>query len=158
MTIAATGSNRVVHKSRFNRFMTRWLASPFGVMSGGVSLIRYVGRVSGRTRSLPVRCRNYEDGYVVRVGKFEQKVWWRNFTSPRPIEVVRGRRVVHGSAVIVPGTTGRGQSIAADYFAAHRGAAKRAGLPRLPKGESHSPEALQTAAATVLFLVITPDR
>jgi len=156
MTTEAVGSS-ARGKSGFNRFMTRWLGSPFGVMSGGVSLIRYVGRVSGQPRSLPVRCRKYEGGYLVRVGKFEQKTWWRNFTSAWPIDVVRGSRVVPGSAVTVPGATGRGQRIAADYFATHRGAARRAGLPRLPKGESHSPEELQAAASTMLFVVITPD-
>jgi hypothetical protein len=144
--------------SVFNRFMTRWLASPFGVLSGRTALIRYVGRVSGEPRQLPVNCSKYEDGYLIRVGKADQKNWWRNFTSPWAIEVVRGPRIVRGSAVTVPGTSGRGQRMAADYFAAHHGAAKRAGLPRLPKGERHTPEALQAAAATMLFVVITPDR
>ena len=158
MTISTGDSRSAPRRSRFNRFMNRWLASPFGVVSGGVSLIRYIGRVSGERRQLPVRCRKYEGGYLIRVGRFDEKTWWRNFTSPWPIEVVRGPHHVRGSAVTAPGTTVRGQRIAADYFAAHHGAARRAGLPKLPKGESHTPEALQAAAATMLFVVITPDR
>jgi len=51
----------------------------------------------------------------------------------------------------------RGQRIAADYFTAHHGAAKRAGLPRLHKGEAATPEQLQAAAATLVFVVVTPD-
>jgi hypothetical protein len=31
-------------------------------------------------------------------------------------------------------------------------------LPRLPKGELPSAEALQAAAATVIFVIVTPDR
>jgi hypothetical protein len=158
MAAGNAGSDAGAHKSRFNRFMTRWLGSPFGVVSGGVSLIRYVGRVSGQQRSLPARCRKFEDGYLISVGHPIEKKWWRNFTAPWPIEVVRGPRTVRGVAVTVPGTTGRGQRIAADYFAAHRGAARRAGLPKLPKGEHHSTDAVQAAAATMLFVVITPDR
>jgi hypothetical protein len=37
-------------------------------------------------------------------------------------------------------------------------AAKRAGLPKLPKGEAPTPEALQAAAANIVFVVITLDR
>jgi hypothetical protein len=60
--------------------------------------------------------------------------------------------------VAVPGTTGRGQRIAADYFATHHGAAKRAGLPRMWKGEEATPEQLQAAAASLVFIVVTPER
>jgi hypothetical protein len=144
-------------QSRFNRFMAGWLASPLGGLSGPVVLVRYVGRISGEPRCLPVNCEPYEGGFLIRVGRPEAKRWWRNFRSPWPIELVRGSRVVHGTAVAVPGTAGAGQHIAADYFSLHRGAAKRAGLPRLRKGELPSPEALQAAAATLVFIVVTPE-
>jgi hypothetical protein len=137
--------------------MVRWLASPLGVLSGKVVLIRYTGRVSGLPRQLPVNAEPFEGGYLIRVGKFEHKTWWLNFRSPWPVELVCKGRRIRGSAVVVPGTTGNGHRIAAAYFADHRGAARRAGLP-IRKGEVPSPEALQTAAATLVFLVITPDR
>ena len=156
MTNLTSASGTVARQSRFNRFMARWLASPFGVLSGRVVLLRYTGRVSGLPRRLPVNCGRYEDGYLIRVGRPENKTWWRNFREPWPVELVRGRHVVGGSAVAVPGTTGRGQRIAADYFATHRSAGKRVGLPKLPKGETHSPEALQAAAAQLVFVVVTP--
>lgn len=143
--------------TRFGRFMIRWLTSPLGALSGRVVLVRYTGRVSGLVRELPVNAEPFERGYLIRVGRPEAKTWWRNFLSPWPIELVRGRRIVRGSAVTVPGTTGRGQRIAADYFAAHHGAARRAGLPKLPKGETVTPEALQAAASTLTFIVVTPD-
>lgn len=142
--------------SRFARFMARWLTSPLGALSGRVVLVRYKGRVSGLSRQLPVNCEPFEGGHLIRVGRPETTTWWRNFLSPWPIEIVRGGRVISGTAVVVPGTTGRGQRIAADYFTAHHGAARRAGLPRLHQGEVTTPEALQVAAATMVFIVVTP--
>jgi hypothetical protein len=144
--------------TRFNRFLMWWLGSPFGVFSGRVVLLRYTGRVSGLPRQLPVNAEPFEGGYLIRVSKFEQKKWWRNFRSPWPVDLVRRGRRTRGSAAVIPGTTGDGQRIAADYFAGHHGAARRAGLPRLPKGELPSAEALQAAAATVIFVIVTPDR
>lgn len=143
--------------SRFNRFMARWLSSPFGVLSGRAVLIRYVGRVTGKQRQLPVNCQKFENGFLIRVGRPESKKWWRNFRSPWPIEIVRKGRRIRGSAVVVLGSTGSGQRLAADYFSAHHGAARRAGLPRMHKGELPTPEALQTAAGSLVFVVVTPD-
>jgi hypothetical protein len=74
------------------------------------------------------------------------------------VELVRKGRRIRGSAVAVSGTTGNGQRIAADYFTRHHGAARRAGLPKMHKGELPSPEALQAAAAQLVFVVVTPDR
>jgi hypothetical protein len=156
MTTTAKTPEGESRQSRFNRFMANWLASPLGSVSGRMILLRYVGRVSGLPRQLPVNFDEYEGSYLIGVGRPERKKWWRNFTEPRPIELVRGRRVVSGSAVAVPGTTGRGQRIAADYFAAHHGAAKRAGLPKMRKGEVPTPEALQEAASKMVFVIVTP--
>jgi hypothetical protein len=142
--------------SRFNRFMVRFLKSPFGRLSGRVVLVRYVGRVSGITRQLPVNCERFEGSYLIRVGRPETKRWWRNFTVPSPVELVQGSRVIRGTGLVVLGTTGQGQRVAADYFATHHGAARRAGLPRLRRRELPTPEALQAAAATLVFVVVTP--
>ena len=144
--------------SGFNRWFTRWLTSPLGFLSGRAALIRYTGRVSGRAFQLPVNVYPYGDDLLIRVGKPESKTWWRNFSSPWSIEVVRGRRIVRGTGVAVAGNTGRGQRIAEDYFATHRGAARRAGLPDTRKGEHATPEQLSTAAACMVFVVVTPER
>ena len=144
--------------SRFNRFFVRWLSSPLGFLSGRAVLVRYVGRVSGNRYRLPVNAEPYEGGILIKVGKPETKTWWRNFKSPWPLELVRGPRVVRGSGVVIPGGTGRGQRIAAAYFAGHHGAAKRAGLPRLRDGEPPTPDQLQAAAASLMFIVVTPEK
>ena len=158
MTTVPVSSTPGQGPSGFNRFMVRWLASPFGALSGRVVLLRYCGRVSGVPRQLPVNCEPFEAGYLIRVGLPEQKKWWRNFRSPWPVELVRKGRSIRGSAVAMPGTTGDGQRIAAEYFTHHHGAARRAGLPKMHKGELPSPEALQAAAAQLVFVVVTPDR
>ena len=141
----------------FNRFMVRWLRSPLGVLSGGVVLVRYTGRVSGQQRELPVQASRYENGHLIRVGRPEQKTWWRNFGEPWPIELVSGGRVVRGLGTVALGSSGRGQRLAADYFTEHHGAARRAGLPRLDKGQIPSPEALAAAAREMVFVVVAPE-
>ena len=157
MTATESGPTPAAKMSGFNRFMVRWLASPLGALSGSVVLVRYVGRVSGEPRQLPVNCERLDGGYLIRVGLPERKTWWRNFRSPWPVELVRKGRRIRGSAVVVSGETGTGQRLAAGYFTRHHGAARRAGLPRMRKGEAPTPEALQAAAAKMMFVVVTPD-
>ncbi len=144
--------------SRFNRFFVRGLSSPLGFLSGRAVLVRYHGRISGNRYQLPVNATPYEGGILIKVGKPEGKIWWRNFTSPWPIELVRGPRVVRGSGVVIAGSTGRGQRVAADYFATHSGAARRAGLPRARDGKAPTAEQLQAAAANLVFVFVTLER
>ncbi len=123
---------------------------------GGPVVIRYEGRVSGLPRQLPVNAWPIDGGYLIRVGTPERKTWWRNFRSAWPIEVLKRGRVIRGTGLAVMGDTERGRQIAAGYFSDHRGAAKRAGLPRLPKGERRAPDAVGAAAKDVVFMVVTP--
>jgi hypothetical protein len=157
MTDPSTPAVGAVRQSRFNRFLAAWLASPFGGLAGRVVLVRYTGRVSGLPRRLPVNAEPYGGGYLIRVGKPEQKTWWRNFRSPWPMELVRKGRRIEGSAVVVSGDNAEGQRIATDYFAHHHGAARRAGLPKMNKGEVPTPEALRAAAAQLVFILMTPN-
>ena len=100
-TPTAASGGTGARESRFNRFLVRWLTSPLGGLSGRVVLVRYTGRVSGLPRRLPVNCEPFESGFLIRVGKPEQKRWWRNFRSPWPMELVRKGRRISGSAVVV---------------------------------------------------------
>ena len=142
--------------SGFNRFMIRLLASPFADLAGGLVLVRYTGRRSGEARQLVVGCDRLEDGFLIIVGRPDQKTWWRNFMSPWPVDLGRGRSLVHGTAIVVRGNSERGLQLAAGYFAAHRGRGRRAGLPKLRKGEVASPGALRAAAAPLVFVLVTP--
>ena len=154
----APASGRVKSISRFNRFMVRLMSSPLAGLAGGnVVLIRYKGHTSGLDRALPVNAWNYENGLLIRVGRPEQKSWWRNFRTAWPIEIVRRGRVTKGTGLAVDGGTERGRQIAADYFSTHRGAAKRAGLPRLPKRQRRTLEEVADAAKSMVFVVVTPE-
>jgi hypothetical protein len=141
----------------FARFMIWFMRSPFAGLAGGLVLVRYTGRRSGLARQLPVGVERYEKGWLIRVGRPQEKRWWRNFTEPAPIELVRGRRVIRGTGVVVLGTTEPGRRIAEAEFARHGGYARRAGLARLPKGEGHSPAEVAAAAAPLVFVMVTPD-
>jgi hypothetical protein len=155
--MTVTASAPASRQSGFNKFMSAWLDSPLGFLAGSVVLIKYTGRVSGRARRLPVNCELFENGFLIRVGKPEEKTWWRNFRQPWPIEIVRKGRRIRGSAVVALGSTGTGQRVAAEYFVKHRGAAKRAGLPNLHRGELPTPEQLQAAAGSMVFVIVNTD-
>lgn len=148
---APSGGNRF-----FNRLVGGLLATPLGRLGGGLAMVRYKGRVSGQQRQLPVYLRPIEGGYLIRVGRAEQKNWWRNFRTAWPIEIAHHGRVIRGTGLAVSGETQQGRQMAADFFAANRSAARRAGLPRLKKGERQAPDAVAAAAAGMVFVVVTP--
>jgi hypothetical protein len=102
---------------------------------------------------LPVNGEPIEGGYLIRVGRPEDKTWWRNFRSPWPIELVKGR-VLSGTGEVVLGETSEGQRLASHYFSTHPGAGRRAGLPRTRKGAAPDPALLHTAAAKLVFVVV----
>ncbi|MET0913412.1 MAG: nitroreductase/quinone reductase family protein, partial [Acidimicrobiales bacterium] len=65
------------------------LRSPLhGLLSDSVMLVTYQGRRSGRAFALPVQYVRDEDAFVVTVGAPGAKQWWRNFTEPRPAELL----------------------------------------------------------------------
>ena len=71
------------------------LRSPLhGLLSGSVLLVTYRGRRSGRAFTVPVQYVRDEDAFVVTVGAPGVKQWWRNFTGPRPAELLVRRRPV----------------------------------------------------------------
>ena len=143
----------------------------FGLQSVYGPLARLAARRPVRKRSARAVCRTHLRRASTAAGQLrtlsyrlpeprrppERKTWWRNFRSPWPVELVRKGRRIGGSAVVVSGDTGNGQRLAADYFTRHHGAARRAGLPRMHKGEGPTPEALQAAAASMVFVVVTPE-
>lgn len=62
----------------YNKPMAWLLRSPFhAFISGGILLLTYQGRKSGRQYSTPVNYSLEEDVY--RVVSLRERVWWRNF-------------------------------------------------------------------------------
>ena len=71
------------------------LRSPLhGLLGGSVLLVTYRGCRSGRAFTLPVQYVRDEEAFVVTVGAPGAKQWWRNFTEPRPAELLVRRRPV----------------------------------------------------------------
>jgi len=70
-----------------HRFLLAVLHSPLGRMFGGLCELRFVGRISGRTISLPVQYVREGTRLVVYVSHASDKRWWRNFIDGLSVQV-----------------------------------------------------------------------
>lgn len=70
-----------------HRFLLALLHSPFGPLFGSLCELRFVGRVSGRTISLPVQCVREGTRLVIYVGHSSGKRWWRNFIDGHDVQM-----------------------------------------------------------------------
>jgi hypothetical protein len=100
------GTDQPRHRARppraLNRLVIDLLGSPLhGLLDDGLCVLRFHGRSTGRPIALPVFFAAGGDHIVVLVGDASDKQWWRNFTTPAPIEVHRGGQVTRGSARIL---------------------------------------------------------
>jgi hypothetical protein len=88
--------------SRLNPVLIALLHSPLHFLaSGGLMTLRYRGRKSGRTITIPCGYQRWEDRVDVLVSKAPRKKWWRNFETPGRVELrVRGQRL-EGKALII---------------------------------------------------------
>jgi hypothetical protein len=91
-----------------NAFVVWLLRSPVhGVLDPGLCELRYHGRLTHRQLSVPVLYAAEGERFVVIAGDADRKMWWRNFSSPYPVEVRRGGESRHGMGrVIGPGDPG----------------------------------------------------
>jgi hypothetical protein len=79
----------------WNRVVVDLLLSPLHVvMSRGAVVLRFRGRRSGTSVTLPVQYAELDAStLVVYVANADLKTWWRSFTSEHPVDVaIRGRR------------------------------------------------------------------
>lgn len=88
--------------SRLNPVVTRILRSPFHwLLSPGLMLLSYTGRVSGRHITIPVGYQRTEGRVTVLVSEAKTKRWWRNFREPGEVSLrIRGR-ALRGHAELV---------------------------------------------------------
>ncbi len=75
-----------------NAVVATMLQSPLrGLLAGSTDLLRYTGRRSGRTITMPTQYARDGDALIILVGRWATKTWWRNFQTEQPVEVlVRG--------------------------------------------------------------------
>jgi len=100
----------------WNRVVVDLLLSPVHrLLSGSVMLVRFVGRRSGRTLTLPVQYALHDAIATVYVADASGKQWWRSFMDgPRPVQVViRGRTIAGLGAVVAPGAAAHSDALAA---------------------------------------------
>jgi hypothetical protein len=100
-TAGATSTGR--HQPWWNALCIQLLQWPvrFG-LDAHLCVLRFRGRRTGRVVTLPVgysaRC---EHSLVVRVGRAEEKSWWRNFSDEHPVDVLLRGQWRHGLGRIV---------------------------------------------------------
>jgi hypothetical protein len=89
--------------SLLNPVLIPILHSPLHFLaSGGLMTLRYQGRKSGRTITIPVGYQRWDDRVDILVSKAPRKKWWRNFETPSVVDLrVRGEQL-QGKASLVP--------------------------------------------------------
>jgi hypothetical protein len=103
-----------------NRFVLGLLRSPGRRLIGGrVCVLRFRGRTTGRVIELPVEYVRTGGRLVVLAGNGERKTWWRNFRTPRQVDVqLNGRWHAATGTALDTGDVDRSAAIAG-YRAAH---------------------------------------
>lgn len=84
------------------------------------TFVSYLGKRSGLPRSLRVRAAVLDGDLVIRVGRPNERRWWRNFLSPWPITVLRAEHVMHGTGRAVCGDSEEGARLGAAYYSRYR--------------------------------------
>jgi len=87
-----------------HRFFLAVLRSPLGRPFGGMCELRFVGRVSGRSITLPVQCAREATRLVIYVGRSADKQWWRNFLGGRGVQVRVGGVDHRGHGRVIDGS------------------------------------------------------
>jgi len=83
------------------------LRSPLhGLLSGGLLVVTYEGRRSGRRVAVPVQYRTDGADVVVTVGGPEKKTWWRNFAAGHPATLLLRREEVAVTGRVETGDDG----------------------------------------------------
>ena len=90
--------------TRMNPFVRWLLRSPLhGLLSGGLLLLSFNGRRSGRRITLPVGYQREGEEITLLASRARRKLWWRNFVEPRAVELILRGRERRGDARLVPG-------------------------------------------------------
>jgi F420H(2)-dependent quinone reductase len=90
--------------TRLNPLVAWILRSPVhGLLSGGLLLLSFTGRRSGRRVTLPVGYRREGEAITVLASRARRKQWWRNFAEPRPVDLILRGRERTGEARLVRG-------------------------------------------------------
>jgi deazaflavin-dependent oxidoreductase (nitroreductase family) len=93
----------VRRRSMINSIVGAILRSPAsGLLDAKLMLVRYRGRRTGREHELPVSYVQHGHRFLVVVGASDHKTWWRNFSTPQPVEIVVRRDQMSAVARLLP--------------------------------------------------------
>ena len=85
-----------------NRLVVALLRSPIHrVASGGLMLLEWEGRSSGKRYCAPVGYQRRGDSYVVLLSKPREKTWWKNFRQPWPAQLVIKRQQIEVTGTLI---------------------------------------------------------
>jgi len=143
------GEGQVWFRNRVaNPIVRLLLRSPLHpLLSGAVLLLTYTGRRSGRRYTIPVQYARTDRRVVIWPADHQRKRWWRNLSSPAPVELrIRGR-TVHGTAQAVTDDHDAIQDTLTTYLQRFPRAARALAL------DSGSPDTLRGADRTVVVRV-----
>ena len=87
-----------------NKLVAALLRSPLHrVASGGLIVLSWTGRSSGKSFSIPIGYQRDGDTFVVLLSKPDGKNWWKNFRTPWPAELlVKSEKVPVNGQLIPP--------------------------------------------------------
>ena len=88
-----------------NRLVRAVLRGPaHRLASGGLMVLDWTGRTTGKQYSIPVGYQQRGDEVVVLLSKPYDKSWWKNFRTPWPAELlIKNDQVPVTGVVIAPG-------------------------------------------------------
>jgi hypothetical protein len=87
--------------ARLNRIVLAVLHTPLRILlDPGICELSFKGRKTGTPIRLPVIYAQDGDTVAVLVGDAQHKTWWRNFSTPRPINVRIKAGTHHGTATL----------------------------------------------------------
>ena len=105
------------------------IRSPVGRSIGGMAVVTFRGRRSGRTLATPVECVQGHGHVFIYVGQPDQKQWWRNVKANPQVTIdVQGQRVP-GVATVHRGCDPDIEQDLAAYVDHHPQVARSLGLP-----------------------------
>lgn len=96
-------------------------------LSGGLMLITYRGRRTGRERTIPVMYAEKGDRLIVLVGDATAKQWWRNLRGGAPVELRLRGGLRRGHATVVTGGPTETGALLSTYLTRFPRAARAAG-------------------------------
>lgn len=143
-----------------NPFVGLILRSPLhGILSADVLLIRYRGRKSGKTYTLPVQYVQSENAIYILPGSPKNKIWWRNLKADAPVEILLRRQRLQAKAGLLVGQAdlGRISEALALYLERFPAAARLHGVRRKPDGSFHADELRKAAGSLVMVLIRLPE-